>query len=355
MNKTTVDNSVEKNSINRPVFDILRCLATAMVFLIHFLGYRNVGVPGFVFIFFKHLSLGVPIFFAMSGYLVMQSYAGSKSVKEYFIKRVSRIIPAYYAILIFGIIVWDIVLGKMPADTMLGLGWLRYFLFLNAIVPSNEYYFWNDLWGLWTMSCFMLFYLCVPLVQKFVKTYKASLVLMVLVVVGAYGYKAVIYYLLNLNGVPNAVELAGDSAVFNLISFSFGVIAWYAVKENKVRQYLSLIVVLLFAFLSIREDTYNRIIYALLAVAFMLSMKDFEYGKRTQWIGNILSVLSKYSFTVYLVHMPVLQLLEYYSENYHYLGVLPFTILTVALVAVVTILLNRFVERPFGRLIKKLL
>ena len=354
------DNSVSinmniNNGINRPVFDMIRTAAVLMVFTIHFLGYRNVEVPLFVFRFFEHCSYGVSFFFAISGYLIMQSVNGSRNIKEYFVKRVSRIIPAYYAILVFGIIVWDICLGKMPADSMLGLGWLRYFLFLNVIIPSNDYYFWNDLWGLWTMSSFMLFYLLAPVIRKFVKSYKGSLLFMLIVVVVAYGSKAVIYRLMSSAGIANSAEFAGDFAVFNMISFSFGVVAWYAVKEMKDKQYLSFVILFLAGFLMIREDSYNRIIWALFAVAFMLSMKDFSYSAKTEWIGKVFSTFSKYSFTVYLIHMPILQLLEHVSDNYTYLGVLPFTILTVVLVIVVAIVVNKFIEEPFAKLIRRII
>ena len=126
-----------KNGINRPVFDILRVTAAAMVFMIHFAGYRNLPKPQFVFMLFRHFNFGVCMFFVMSGYLIMQSVDASRNVNEYFVKRVSRIIPAYYAIIVFAIIVWDIILGQMPKDTMLGIGWLRYFLFLNGIIPLS--------------------------------------------------------------------------------------------------------------------------------------------------------------------------------------------------------------------------
>lgn len=344
----------ENNSINRPVFDMLRSLAVVMVFTIHFLAFRNVPVPRFVFDFFTHCSYGVSIFFAISGYLIMQSLENSRSVKEYFLKRVSRIIPAYYAILIFGIIVWDILLGRMPGDSLLGLGWLRYFLFLNGIVPSNEYYYWNDLWGLWTMSCFMLFYLLAPLVKKWIKSYKASLLMLLAVVAAAYGYKAVLSMLLAGAGIPDGEVFAGDSAVFNMISFAFGTAAWYAVREGKDKQYLALVIAAVSGFLAIRTDSYNRIIWSLLTVAFMLSMKDFAYGRRTGWIGKALAAFSKYSFTVYLVHMPVLELLQYFSENVFYLGFAPFLALSLGLTAAMAVFLGKAVEQPFAGLIRRL-
>lgn len=344
--------SSKGSGINRPVFDILRVLAAAMVFMIHFAGFRNLPKPQFVFNIFRHFNFGVCVFFVMSGYLIMQSVENSRNIKEYFIKRVSRIIPAYYAIIVFAIIVWDVILGQMPADSMLGIGWLRYFLFLNGIVPSSQYYYWNDLWGLWTMSCFMLYYILAPIIRKYVKNYRASLVFLAAVIVLAYGYKAVYSYFLNRYNVPWAAETAGDCAVFNLISFAFGTVAWYAIKDGKEKNYMRLVIIALACFLAMREDTFNRIIWSLLTVAFMLSMKDFSYSDKTQWVGGMLSFLARYSFTVYLVHMPVIELTEYFSEHVCYLGYFPFLLIVLSVTALMTALLHHAVEVPFAKLIK---
>lgn len=343
----------DNNTINRPVFDMLRVIAAAMVFMIHFAGFRNLPKPQFVFTLFRHFNYGVCMFFAMSGYLILQSVDTSSSIKEYFAKRVSRIVPAYFAILIFGILVWDVILGQMPEDSMLGLGWLRYFLFLNGVVPSREYYYWNDLWGLWTMSCFMLYYLLAPLIRKLVKSYRASLIMLVAVIISAYGYKAVYFALLSRHNVPWAAELAGDCAVFNMISFAFGMTAWYAVREGREKNYIRLLVAALACFLAMRDDTYNRIIWSLFTVLFMLAMKDFSYGTGTRWIEKSFAFLSKYSFTVYLVHMPVIELAEYFSEHVRYLGYAPFLGIVLAGTLILTLALHHLVEVPLAGLIKR--
>ena len=75
----------------------------------------------------------------------------------------------------------------------------------------------------------MLYYILAPIIRKYVKNYRASLVFLAAVIVLAYGYKAVYSYFLNRYNVPWAAETAGDCAVFNLISFAFGTVAWYAI------------------------------------------------------------------------------------------------------------------------------
>lgn len=353
---------METKRINRPVFDMLRTAAVIMVFTIHFLEHRNIPVPGFIFNFFRHCGSAVAFFFVISGYLIMQSLDNSKNTKEYFIKRVSRIVPAYFVVIILGIVVWDIILGQMPKDSLLHLGWIRYFLFLNSIVPSKEYYFWNNLWGLWTMSCFLLYYLLAPIIKKYVKNYKYSLVMLFFIFVFAYLFKAVYSRALISFGFSHFEYLAGDSAVFNLVHFALGTVAYYAVKEGKDQNYISLIVLLLAAVLLLREDTFNRFILSFLAVLFMIAMKDFEYNANTKWIGNVFSAISKYSFCIYLVHMFVLELtdilfsthLDGFDQGPDYKGTYVGLYLAVTLAGSVflAVLLHHGVEKPFAKLIK---
>lgn len=336
-----------------PFLDILRVFAALCVFTIHFLSYRNVPVPQFVFDFFTHCAYGVCIFFVISGFLIMQSLERSESTAQFYKKRAARIIPGYYFIIIFGIIVWDIILGQMPKDSLLHLGWARYFLFLNTLVPSNEYYFWNDLWGLWTMSCFALFYLIVPIIGKKVKSYKQSVVLLLGTFVFAYIMKLIIETVTSKIGIPSGEIFAGDSAYFNMPSFVFGVVLWYAVRENKISSYLKIVTVLLTAILLCKSDSYNRLIWSLITCILIIAFKDFKYSENFKWIGKAFKMLGGYSFTFYLVHYPIMELVIYYSDHVKYVGFTPFLFITVLGSALMAFLVNTFVEKPMAHLIDK--
>ena len=64
-------------------------------------------------------------------------------------------------------------------------------------------------------------------------------------------------------------------------------------------------------------------------------------------------IFSKYSFTVYLVHMPIIELTEYFSEHVMYLGYAPFLAIVLSATVVMTALLHHLVEVPFAKLIKR--
>ena len=92
------------NHSNRNVgLDLVRILAMVLVFYCHATVFRIGQVGPFV----REMALGVPVvelFFALSGYLYGLSAfkKGDKfSVRNFYINRVFRILPVYYAALIW--------------------------------------------------------------------------------------------------------------------------------------------------------------------------------------------------------------------------------------------------------------
>jgi len=91
-------------------FDFLRIVFSIFVIITH--AYPLSGMPSNDWI--SQISdhqmsfsyLGVAGFFAISGYLVMQSLSRSSSLKEYFLKRILRIYPA-----LIGVLVLTVLLG----------------------------------------------------------------------------------------------------------------------------------------------------------------------------------------------------------------------------------------------------
>lgn len=150
--------------------DLLRVLAAVGVFLCHFGQYINLGKLGEVFLFGAH---GVQIFFVLSGFLIMQSLERSESLKEYARKRFNRLFPMYWGMLICMIVANQFIWGNVPKDSYAHLGWLRYFFCLQRVIPANEV-FWDNLYGLWTMSAFVLFYLIAPAIAQRVKTFRGQ-------------------------------------------------------------------------------------------------------------------------------------------------------------------------------------
>lgn len=328
----------------KQILDILRICAALMVFTVHF--FIFVDAPNAISKITANFSSGVALFFMMSGYLMMQSLDKSANYGTYLKKRVARIIPSYYAIVIVAILVWDMWLGQMPADEM-GLSWLRYFLFLNTIVPSKHYYYWNDLWGLWTFSCFMVFYLLAPAVKKLIRNYKQSLLFLISTIIVGYGIRYGLEAWFTRLGYEDVYILVGDSPWFNFNVFAVGVAMWYAIRENKEKNYMGVCAIFVMGLMLMERS--NRISYASLAVIIALAFWNLEI--KNAFLKKVIDVMSRYSFTLYLSHLGVMEILNYVREQGPITGNLLFAVLSIVGSVIGAILLYHLVERPVGRLI----
>lgn len=120
--------------------------------------------------FGKAAELAVLAFFAMSGFLVAQSFYRSESWKDYLIKRALRIYPAYAAVVLFFFVVLNA--AYFESISLRGFWEQCYYiianlLFLNFLKPSlpeifeqNPFPFLNG--ALWTIKIEVLFYCLLP-------------------------------------------------------------------------------------------------------------------------------------------------------------------------------------------------
>ena len=115
--------------------------------------------------------LAVRCFFVVSGFLIFMSYEKSKSNISYLEKRIRRIYPAYFCVVVSAAI-FGAFLTKLPIGDYFGMGLLKYLIFnlsfLNSITPSLPGVFVNDPTtpvngALWTIKVEMGFYIVVPL------------------------------------------------------------------------------------------------------------------------------------------------------------------------------------------------
>lgn len=326
------------------IFDILRICAALMVFSIHLFIFIPT-LPRIVCDILSNGGYGVSIFFVMSGFLIFDSLNRTPSLKEFYRKRVSRIIPAYYAILIVGILVWDVWLGQMPADSFGKIGWLRYFLCLNTWMPSADYQSWNNLWGLWTISCFMFFYLIAPWLKKVINNFRKSAIFMVGMLPATFLLAKIAEHVFELFSISHPEMLACDNPIYSLNTFAIGICAWYAWKEEKISSYLKITTLLLTGFIGI--NLYNRMLWGLLAGIIMVVFIDLKISN--QRIAKAIKIAGRYSFCLYLAHLPVMEIIDYMG-----IGGMKFLAIAVTGSVLAAVLLYHCVEQPCSRLMKRL-
>lgn len=151
-------------------FDLLRLIAALIVMFSHSFRWFDYAKPRWM-VFFTDGSVGVMIFFAISGYLIMASYdrciQSRRSIKEYFINRFFRIYPA----LIISFIVLSLGNIFFLHIDIFHKDYVFYFI-KEFIRPSGGAYNGGLSNGvLWTLKVELIFYILVPLIYKFTRNF----------------------------------------------------------------------------------------------------------------------------------------------------------------------------------------
>lgn len=159
---------------------LLRVIAVCMILVVHF--GQSLPFPEVLHTTIVWCQHGVQLFFLISGFLIFKSLDKNSDIKVFYRKRLLRIIPAYWTIIVLNILLFGILLKTMSVDEF-HIGWLRYFFFLQTLILTSNVDAWNNLSALWTMSSFGIFYLLAPFFHKVMNTYKRAYAI-VLVAIG---------------------------------------------------------------------------------------------------------------------------------------------------------------------------
>ena len=245
----------------------------------------------------------VQIFYVISAYLgCSYFYRPGASTLGYYKKRAFRILPLYYSAIVMAMVYVEVFRCGTTPDSM-GLGWLRYFLGLNMLLPSNSFDDWNNCFGFWAMGCLLFFYVILPSLIKFVNCFSWSVVFFVICWVGS-------LFLLQIDTVDRFLIYWGP---FNQLQyFALGIVAFYANREKK--QSLAILMMLLFALLPNKTDE-CPLLFALLSGIAIMAIKD-EDVMISRGGQKVLQFFSKYSFHIYLSHMLALSAASVVSGKY---------------------------------------
>jgi peptidoglycan/LPS O-acetylase OafA/YrhL len=152
-------------------FDLLRFAFAFIVFLYH--SHILSGNPHLAGLsHWLSADFAVESFFVISGFLVFMSYENSASVTDYFSKRVRRIYPAYFAVVMVAAL-GGALITSLPLGEYFSSAWLRYVVanlsFLNFLTPElpgvfqgNRVHAVNG--ALWTLKIEVMFYVSVPVI-----------------------------------------------------------------------------------------------------------------------------------------------------------------------------------------------
>lgn len=228
---------------------ILRIAAMVMVLSIH--TGINTGWTDYVYAG----QYGVQLFFILSGYLIYASLDSGISTREFYKKRVLRIVPEYWTALA---LYWLTEVGGYMIDGRLweavgqyaspfGIRFLRYFTFTNCLIPSDNDWLWNNRNAWWTMSSFMVFYLLAPLCYKLIHRFYSAIAVLIILMCGTPVLRLLFARLLDsrLEKTYNIDSFCEQFPFFHLYCFFLGIVLYLAVREGRQFLYVLWILFLL--------------------------------------------------------------------------------------------------------------
>jgi peptidoglycan/LPS O-acetylase OafA/YrhL len=271
--------------------------------------------------------LGVTLFFTLSGFLITYLLLSEKErfgtvfVKEFYIRRVLRIWPLYYLIIILGLFVlphiafFDIPVFTVESHYKFGTKVFFYAILFPNVV-SNLYAYMPYIAQTWSIGIEEQFYLVWPWLMKWTKR---VLLVLVSIIVGLLLVTNVLYFF-----ADHSTDIGMASTKTKLITFLYrffamlriscmaigGIGAYFLFNLNmsvlrpiftKTAQYLTLITCLSLILLGVEIPFVNHEFYALFFILIILNLaanpkalfslesKAFDY-------------LGKVSYSIYMWH-----------------------------------------------------
>ena len=323
--------------------DLLRLLAAVLVMWIH-CG-RQFGLSR------AETEIGVwglQLFFVLSGYLAAASLARDARPLPYYRRRALRILPAYWLLLA---VRWltDLVYyaRQMPLTAVLtgpcGPRYLRYFFFLQMILPSDNWALWNNRGGLWSMSVFAVFYLLAPWLYRLLRGFWPTLAAaaLLLAVKGRLGAALEAALSPHFPTEGFVTWYCAQTPLMVLHCFLLGMAVWHAVREGKALWLAGFCAALLLAFRGQRGA--GECVCTLL----MLAAVCLPQPRLPQKLLPLVKDLSGASFCIYLMH-PLL--LEFFpTPALHGAALRGYTLVCMVLIGAASCAVYSLAIRPLER------
>lgn len=360
-----ISDDLKKIDLKLTEIEALRSLAALMIIVYHLALLPKLRMPDYLSSVIKHLGLGVPLFYALSGFVLALGYLGKlengTQVKKFYIRRYFRIAPLFYV----AMLVW-IIASKLKWNTFVASyhDVVINALLLFGLVPGKHE---SIVWAGWSVGVEILFYVLFPIVSMMVRSIRSGILALGIAILvsssfygametantGSYGYMNIITHL--------PTFLAGILAYLLWQRFEFA---------RNVRRGATLFALVVAASLAVicfpsvygilasaegvRLDLY---VWSLIFMALILSLcfwpNRLLVNKATAGLGRI-------SFSMYLWHPLIIVLLtDVYAEfgKAFSEGIWSFLFcfgVTMPLVWLVAYLSYRFIELPGMRYGKRL-
>lgn len=142
-----------------------------MVLLYHLAELVKIPLPGSLGFISSHFGLGVPLFYTLSGFVLAYGYAdrleGRVQIWRFYIRRLFRIAPLFYAMLVLWLLANWFVWNRTFSFQTLFLN----MSFLFGLVPGQHE---SIVWAGWSIGIEMLFYLVFPVIAVLIPNLRTA-------------------------------------------------------------------------------------------------------------------------------------------------------------------------------------
>lgn len=317
-------------------FTLLRLLLALMVVLGHFKLLSGTAYPSFPF---NLADAAVDCFFVVSGFLIAGSYERCRGLSSFYARRVFRLYPMYLCVVL---IQAAIMMALLPGGPFSELRSTARYLAANALMANFLQY---DIGGvlsglsnpginpsLWTLKIEIGFYLIVPLIYG--ATRRFGWWILISIFVASVGYNVVA---LHLGDQRLAKQLPGQ-----LQFFVVGMALYLYGDRLRVAAWFSAAITVAFLVVWTLVVPIPPGIRPLVVGAFVFSCALYT---------PVIRLKSDLSYSVYLLHGPLLQtliLLGVFRDTLPFLSGIVCTVIGLAFIT------ERLVERPGNALGRRL-
>ena len=302
----------------RKDIEILRGFSVLIVLLYHFkfdFLESNFSSSGYI---------GVDIFFVISGYIITKIFFEDKysSILKFYSRRFSRLMPALVSVISVSLIVayfiFDLFILKKNINSSISIfvGLSNFFFWLTSTIyglaEKNSMIFLHT----WSLSVEFQFYIIYPFLLFY---FKDKFIKFFLVVIFFLSYIS-IYYLFEKHNLFNFYS--SFSRIFEIVAgclsfiFEKEIRSYFNKKYHGYLYFLGFILILFFMLILHNEDNHPnpQSLIFILGTCIMLIF----YNKNLKFLLNIgLDKLGKISYSLYLLHFPIIVFLNYLVVEYN--------------------------------------
>ena len=328
----------------RQDIQILRGISVLLVVFYH------LKIPGF-----KNGFVGVDVFFVISGYLMAQLYHPNRKL-DFFTRRAKRLLPAYLSTIFFTILIGFFTLIPSDFKQLLNQTKASLFFIPNLYFWSQDSYFtgtqFNPLLNLWSLGVEFQFYLIIPVIASiFMKSKKSFLFLCLISITSCFAVLTISpktsFFLLPLR----------------LWEFLIGYLVFKHRRKTTLTNnlspfYIIIMPFLILFFLNLPINVYGTSIYLghpgilvtiiVMLTAFILILNP---PTNTRLWNIVFAKLGDYSYSIYLVHFPIIVLWNYQPFLGTKLGIEKINEVPILLLVILlsSVLMFTCIEVPFRK------